>query len=123
MLMTGWFTAEASRKPRPSRSNFKRVWQSAAWELHPTKTKVVYCKDRSRRGTYPNVQFDFLGYCFRPRRVRRSREHTLFCGFNPAVSPSALKAMRSTIRDLGIRHLTQQSVADVAWRINPLLRG
>src|SRR5215471_7549857 len=27
-------------------------------ELHPTKTKVVG-KDRSRRGTYPNVQFDF----------------------------------------------------------------
>jgi RNA-directed DNA polymerase len=92
-------------------------------ELHPTKTKVVYCKDRSRRGTYPNVQFDFLGYCFRPRRVRRSREHTLFCGFNPAVSPSALKAMRSTIRDLDIRHQTQLSLADVARRINPLLRG
>src|SRR6266566_10174309 len=31
MLMTGWFTAKASRKPRPSRSNFKRAWQSAAW--------------------------------------------------------------------------------------------
>src|SRR6266403_2086056 len=92
-------------------------------ELHPTKTKIVYCKDRSRRGTYPNVQFDFLGYCFRPRRVRRSREHTLFCGFNPAVSPSALKAMRSTIRDLDIRHQTQLSLADVARRINPLLRG
>src|SRR5260370_30849117 len=68
-------------------------------ELHPTKTKVVYCNDRSRRGAYPNVQFDFLGYCFRPRRVRRSRDNTLFCGFNPAVSSSALKAMRSTIRD------------------------
>src|SRR6266446_2511939 len=92
-------------------------------ELHPTKTKVVYCKDRSRRGTYPNVQFDFLGYRFRPRRVRRSQEHTLFCGFNPAVSPSALKAMRSTIRDLDIRHQTQLSLADVARRINPLLRG
>src|SRR5436190_6759800 len=95
-------------------------------ELHPTKTKVVYCKDRSRRGAYPNVQFDFLGYCFRPRRVRRSREHTLFCGFNPAVSnpavsPSALKAMRSTIRDLDIRHQTQLSLAEVARRINPLL--
>ena len=92
-------------------------------ELHPTKTKVVYCKDRSRRGAYPNVQFDFLGYCFRPRRVRRSRDNTLFCGFNPAVSSSALKAMRSTIRDLGIRHQTQLSLADVARRINPLLRG
>ena len=68
-------------------------------------------------------QFDFLGYCFRPRRVKRSRDNTLFCGFNPAVSSSALKAMRSTIRDLGIRHQTQLSLAEVARRINPLLRG
>ena len=35
-------------------------------ELHPTKTKVVYCRDGRRRGKYPNVKFDFLGYCFRP---------------------------------------------------------
>src|SRR5258708_8383231 len=121
MLMTGWFTAEASRKPRLSRSKARLA--ECRLELHPTKTKVVYCKDRSRRGAYPNVQFDFLGYCFRPRRVRRSRDNTLFCGFNPAVSSSALKAMRSTIRDLGIRHQTQLSFADVARRINPLLRG
>ena len=92
-------------------------------ELHPTKTKVVYCKDRSRRGAYPNVQFDFLEYCFRSRRVKRSRDNTLFCGFNPAVSPSARKAMRATIQNLGIRHQTQLSLADVARRINPLLRG
>src|SRR5206468_987803 len=31
-------------------------------ELHPTKTKIVYCKDGKRRGTYANVQFDFLGH-------------------------------------------------------------
>jgi RNA-directed DNA polymerase len=33
-------------------------------ELHPTKTKIVYCKDERRKGTYPNVKFDFLGYEF-----------------------------------------------------------
>jgi RNA-directed DNA polymerase len=92
-------------------------------ELHPTKTKVVYCKDRSRQGAYPNVQFDFLGYCFRPRMVRRSRDNKLFCGFNPAVSSSALKAMRTTIRELDFRHLTQLSLVDIARRLNPLLRG
>ena len=36
-------------------------------ELHPTKTRIVYCKVTGRRGVYPNVKFDFLGYCFRPR--------------------------------------------------------
>src|ERR1700681_3821967 len=76
----------------------------------PTKTKIVYCKDKKRKGTYPNVKFDFLGYCFRPRLVRRFRDNTLFCGFNPAVSSSAMKAMRSTIRELKLRHQTQLSL-------------
>ena len=92
-------------------------------ELHPTKTKIVYCKDGKRKATYPNVKFDFLGYCFRPRWVKRLRDNTMFCGFNPAVSPAALKTMRSAIRDLGIRHRTQMSLADIARQINPLLRG
>jgi len=92
-------------------------------ELHPTKTKIVYCKDERRRGTYPNVKFDFLGYEFRPRAVWGSQSGRLFCGYTPAVSPSALKAMRATIGDLDIRRRTQVSLADIARQINPLLRG
>jgi group II intron reverse transcriptase/maturase len=92
-------------------------------ELHPTKTKIVYCKDGRRKGTYPNVKFDFLGYEFRPRAVWGSQSGRLFCGYTPAVSPSALKAMRTTIRDLDIRRRTQVSLADIARQINPLLSG
>ncbi len=92
-------------------------------ELHPKKTKIVYCKDGKREGTYPDVTFDFLGYQFRPRVVRSSRNNELFCSFSPAVSPSALKAMRSTIRDLNIRQLTQRSLVDIACKLNPLLQG
>ncbi len=92
-------------------------------ELHPTKTKMVYCRDGKRKSTYPNVKFDFLGYCFRPRWIKKSRDNSMFCGFNPAVSPSALKAMRSTIRDLNIRRQTQLSLADIARTLNPLVRG
>ena len=92
-------------------------------EMQPTKTKVVYCKDGKRKDKYPNVKLDFLGYCFRPRLVRRFRDNTLFCGFNPAVSPSAMKAMREAIRDLNIRHQTQLSLQDIARQLNPLLRG
>jgi group II intron reverse transcriptase/maturase len=92
-------------------------------ELHPTKTKIAYCKDGKRSGRYPNVQFNFLGYCFRPRLVQRVRDHTLFCGFNPAVSVSALNAMRAAIRDLNLRRQTQLSLSALARRLNPLLRG
>jgi RNA-directed DNA polymerase len=92
-------------------------------EMHPTKTRIVYCRDGKRRGMYPNVKFDFLGYCFRPRLVKRMRDGILFCGFNPAVSPAALKSMRAKIRELGIRRRSDWSLADIAHRINPLLRG
>jgi len=92
-------------------------------ELHPTKTKIVYCKNGRRKRPYPNVKFDFLGYCFRPRMAKRARDGKLFCGFNPAVSTSAMKAMREAIRKLNIRRQTQRSLNEIAELLNPLLRG
>ena len=91
--------------------------------MHPTKTRIVYCKDDNRRGQYPNVKFDFLGYCFRPRHVRRMRDNVLFGGFNPAVGSAALNTMRATLRDLNLRRQTQLSLQDIARQLNPLLRG
>jgi RNA-directed DNA polymerase len=92
-------------------------------ELHPTKTKIIYCRDSNRNGAYPNVMFDFLGYCFRPRKAENKRTGKLFCSFAPAASPSALKSMREKIRDLEIRRRTDVSMGDIARKINPLLRG
>jgi hypothetical protein len=81
--------------------------------MHPTKTRIVHCKVTNRRRAYQNVKFDFLGYCFRPRRVMRPSDRKVVAGFTPAVSPAALKAMRSTIRDLNIRRQTQRKLGDV----------
>jgi group II intron reverse transcriptase/maturase len=92
-------------------------------EMHPTKTKIVYCRDGKRKGNYPNVSFDFLGFCFRSCRVLNSRDGSLFGGFNPAVSPSAMKAMRETIRDLNLRRQTHLSLQAIASKLNPLLSG
>ena len=39
-------------------------------ELHPVKTRIVYCKNSNRRKDYPAVSFDFLGFTFRPRMAR-----------------------------------------------------
>ena len=30
-------------------------------ELHPEKTRIVYCKDGRRRGSYEHTAFTFLG--------------------------------------------------------------
>jgi RNA-directed DNA polymerase len=92
-------------------------------EMHATKTRIVYCKDGKRTGRYPNVKFDFLGYEFRARAVRGTQSGRLLCGFTPAVSSSALKTMRATIRDLDLRRRTQTSLVDIAQQVNPLLRG
>jgi RNA-directed DNA polymerase len=92
-------------------------------ELHPTKTKIVYCKDDRRKAKYENVIFDFLGYSFRPRSVRNPRTDNMFCGYTPAVSASALNAMRMTIRELNIRNRPQVRLTDIARELNPLLRG
>jgi group II intron reverse transcriptase/maturase len=92
-------------------------------EMHPTKTKIVYCKDSRRKANYPNVKFDFLGYCFRPRRAKNSQDASVFCSFLPGVSASALQSMRAAIRDLDLRRRTHVSMADLARQLNPLLRG
>ena len=91
--------------------------------MHPTKTKIVYCKGSNRKGNYPNVSFDFLGYCFRPRRAENARTKQVFCNFLPAISQSALESMRATVRDLDIRRRTHVSMDDIAQQLNPLLRG
>jgi RNA-directed DNA polymerase len=52
-------------------------FEQCGLELHPTKTKIVYCKDGSRKGKYPNTKFDFLGYTFRPRLVKNRKRNSL----------------------------------------------
>ena len=92
-------------------------------QMHPMKTQIVYCKDNRRREAYPTVKFDFLGYQFRPRWVATADRKEFFCGYTPAVSPAALKSMRTTIRKLRIPRQTPGTLAEIAAQINPLLRG
>lgn len=92
-------------------------------EMHPDKTQIVYCKDGSRRETYPITKFDFLGYTFRRRVVKNRRRNSLFVSFTPAVSTKALKSMRQTTRRLNFRNRTDLSLRDIARLHNPVLRG
>ena len=92
-------------------------------ELHPTKTRIVYCKDDRRRGKSETVMFDFLGYCFRPRSVLGPHSRRMFCGFTPAVSKQGLNAMRATIRGLKLRKRTEVTLDDIARELNPMVRG
>jgi RNA-directed DNA polymerase len=77
-------------------------------ELHPDKTRIVYCKDKNRRGSYEHEQFTFLGYTFGPRLAASPHGH--FVSFSPAVSNSATKAIRAKIRDWRLHHRSESSL-------------
>ena len=90
--------------------------------MHPEKSKIVYCKDGKRTGTYPNVQFTFLGFTFRPRAAS-SKYHRRFTGFLPAVSSDALKRMRQTVRGWRIHRWTSATLDDLAQQYNSTIQG
>jgi len=92
-------------------------------ELHPLKTKIVYCQDSDRKGQHEHIQFDFLGYTFRPRRAKNFRGKP-FVSFLPGVSNKAGKAIRATIRGWRLAATrNNQSLEDLAQLVNPSVSG
>lgn len=112
-----------------SREQAEEIMQQIALRLkkcgltmHPEKSKIVYCKDNNRSQSYPNVQFTFLGFTFRPRRAR-NKLGKVFCSFLPGPSNDALKRMRKTVREWDLRRQTFKTLKDFAQQYNPIIRG
>src|SRR6516225_5167281 len=92
-------------------------------ELHPEKTRIVYCKEDDRPGSHEHIKFDFLGYTFQPRRAK-NRWGKYFIGFLPAISNKAAKAIRQTIREWRMASTrNNQRLEDLARLTNPVVRG
>ena len=83
-------------------------------DLHPEKTKIVYCKDDRRTGNYHNTTFDVLGYTFRRRGCKDARANRMFLEFAPAVRADALKGMRRKIRQTRFRRRKAVAMNEVA---------
>lgn len=94
---------------------------SLGLELHPVKTKIVYCKDANRRGDYEHTSFDFLGCTFRARKALGRRGY--FSGFGPAISAAAKKAKGKQIRDWHLNRRSGTDLPGLAREINPIVRG
>jgi len=92
-------------------------------ELHPEKTKIVYCKDGSRKGTYTNTRFDFLGYTFGAQKCRNRKRNSVFINFTPVASKAAMKSMRQKTRKWNWRNRTELSLNEIARMYNPVLQG
>jgi len=90
--------------------------------LHPDKTRIVYCRDDKRRGSYEHTSFTFLGYTFRARGAR-DRNGRMFTSFLPAISKDALKKISGEVRRWRLHRRTNLSETDLARAINPIVRG
>ena len=93
-------------------------------QLHPDKTRIVYCKDgKRRRADCAETAFTFLGYTFRARNAPNRDGTSMFTGFLPAVSKDALKRMSEEVRSWRIHLRTATELQDLAAWINPIVRG
>jgi RNA-directed DNA polymerase len=93
--------------------SLKRRFVECGLELHPDKTRIVYCKDDDRWGNHPEIKCDFLGYTFRARRSR-NKYGKHFINFTPAVRNKAKKAVRQTIHDLRMHLKPDKNLEDLS---------
>ena len=112
---------DTETQARSLRAAIARRLGTLGLELHPDKTKIVYCKDTKRRRDSEHVSFDFLGYTFRGRTVLGRQ--SLFIGFNPAMSTKATKAVSQKIRAWHLSRRSDTDLSDLAREINPQVRG
>jgi len=90
--------------------------------LHSEKTRIVYCRDVNRRGSYPVTQFTFLGYTFRPRKAM-DKHGRIYVNFSPAISREALKEMHRKVRSWHVQLQSDKELDDLSRMWNPVLCG
>ena len=98
--------------------------QNCCLELHPEKTKIVYCRDGKRKEPKGRpVQFTFLGLDFKSRRCKNSRDGSLFHSFTPAISKKKRIKIVSKLREMNIINRTRDTIKELATELNPKVRG
>lgn len=100
----------------------EKRFEECQLELHPEKTRIVYCKDDDRRESYANTKFDFLGFTFRPRKSK-NQYGKYFTNFTPAVSNKAAQAMRQETRSWRLHLRSDKTIEDLSRMFNPVIRG
>ena len=104
--------------------NLRIRMQSIGLELHPEKTKIVYCKNYQRKEEHDNNSFTFLSYSFQPRNMKdRFGRNSRLLVFNGSISQKAKAHIRSRIKEVLPTRWSNQSLEWFAARLNPKIRG
>jgi len=91
-------------------------------QLHPDKTRIVYCQQDGREDSYEHTSFTFLGYTFR-KRTAQGAGGDLFNGFLPAVSKDATSKMSRALRSWRLHRWTTLSLDELAAWVNRVVPG
>jgi RNA-directed DNA polymerase len=102
----------------------KTRMQEYELELHPEKTKIVYCKNYQRHERHDDESFTFLSYSFQPRTIKSK-----FGGakrllvFGAAICNAAKTNIRTVIKTVLPTQWNTQKLVWFAQRLNPKIRA
>lgn len=90
-------------------------------EVHPDKTRIVYCRSGKNTERHEHETFDFLGYTFRCR-LTKTKYGNFYNSFSPAASKTAIQEFKEKMRDCRQQgsHMTPSQLAE---KMNPIMRG
>ena len=114
--------ARSEQQARDLRDAIASRLAECGLELSEQKTRIVYCSDDDRRGSYEHTSFDFLGYTFRPR-LSKKKNGGQFVNFLPAASDDARKRMRREVRRWRLHLRPDKTISDLARIFNPIIQG
>jgi group II intron reverse transcriptase/maturase len=93
-------------------------------EVNEQKTRIVYCRRNQRRQPGFKVKhqkFDFLGYSFQPRMVRRNGKR--FLGFSPSMSQKSMSRINEQLFKMDLHRRVQYPIGNIASLVNVKIRG
>lgn len=104
-------------------AKLKERMQQYELELHPEKTKIVYCKNYQRNEKHDNNSFAFLSYSFQPRTIKSKFGNKRLLVFNADISQSAKISIRGRLKEVLRTRWSHKSLEWFADVLNPKIRG
>jgi RNA-directed DNA polymerase len=92
-------------------------------ELHPVKTKIVYCRDYKRKESHKQVQFDFLGFSFQPRPTKDYQTGIIYNMFDLSISRGSQKRIVEEINRFKIQMWSESTIEQIADTLYSKLQG
>jgi RNA-directed DNA polymerase len=105
-------------------SSIRQRLQAFELEMHPEKTKLVYCKSYNRKEEHEHNSFTFLSYSFQPRvKANLQYPDRKFMAFDAAICCKAKAYIKQRIREVFNPRNTTVSLEQAAIKLNPKIRG